>query len=694
GSGCQGDGPCYQGRINSEDTLQYPGFPALSMELATTPDSCTVSNALGCMVFIDRLDAQMTIGGHVMAEQGRCPDEAFEAKQEPWLVEGFVGDSQRDPDTGQRTTTRCVDNNVPFSSSEDQPLNLNLARANPIPDGRLGQRALELIDGAVINSNVMFILYRERTSPLVAGGDELLSYGYMVLTRTNDDPGDIAGNEAVGVVTRDSQLKAPSCSTAFLRQGEFDRNSFETHAQGSDTGNAQPFFDQLTTFVVHGTPINSSNAIDPASGDAMVHYFCEDTGFIDGGQHDDGSPLAESVPCPVESQVSYFTLRIDDHTAPGGSCGPTGSLDCHRAWVASLACQQPGADGRGSCREQINRWTTQNPDLIDRNILWTCQAFDEVYCSDNRLDLRDGKNFLRTSTTPQGDGGLSSGLINIRAEVAEAFRYRTRFVNRQGTNVGFVPGICVSDSDTVPYCYDPAAIETLHARVDCALELYMLPGDRLSIDARSTLRAYLQEHFGAIEEIDAFNRRTTRHGFEHLNAELLIMLGDNAYTEALSSRFDLAALSSRTFQGDQFEENGINLSGIAGAEMFNLYQSIQYYQMVLDRFYRLASTITTSIDRDQQQEGFETFITEVSAATWFERLIRASTQKGRVYSEIAARYQGLNRPDLARRVIERAYIGAYLESIVFTHVMTDLIEVSDPSELAQLRSQIERAQRT
>ncbi|MEO1270134.1 MAG: hypothetical protein AAFX99_18770, partial [Myxococcota bacterium] len=25
------------------------------------------------------------------------------------------------------------------------------------------------------------------------------SYGYMVLTRTNDDPGDIAGNEAVGV---------------------------------------------------------------------------------------------------------------------------------------------------------------------------------------------------------------------------------------------------------------------------------------------------------------------------------------------------------------------------------------------------------------------------------------------------------------------------------------------------------------
>ena len=54
-----------------------------------------------------------------------------------------------------------------------------------------------------------------------------------------------------------------------------------------------------------------------------------------------------------------------------------------------------------------------------------------------------------------------------------------------------------------------------------------------------------------------------RDGFEALYAELLIMLGDEAYTNAFQSRFDLAASSRAAFEGSLFEPNGIDISAVA-----------------------------------------------------------------------------------------------------------------------------------
>ncbi len=77
--------------------------------------------------------------------------------------------------------------------------------------------------------------------------------------------------------------------------------------------------------------------------------------------------------------------------------------------------------------------------------------------------------------------------------------------------------------------------------------------------------------------------------------------------------------------------------------------------------------------------------------TYFARLIRASSQKSRAWSEIAKRYQGFNKPDLARAVVQRAYTSAYLEAIVLSRIILELGSVVKPEDRAQLASEVESA---
>lgn len=63
-------------------------------------------------------------------------------------------------------------------------------------------------------------------------------------------------------------------------------------------------------------------------------------------------------------------------------------------------------------------------------------------------------------------------------------------------------------------------------------------------------------------------------------------------------------------------------------------------------------------------------------------------------SEIAARYQNFSRLELARSVIERAYVAAYLESLIFTHLMQNIVETSAPEDVAQVAKEIQTAQIT
>ena len=73
------------------------------------------------------------------------------------------------------------------------------------------------------------------------------------------------------------------------------------------------------------------------------------------------------------------------------------------------------------------------------------------------------------------------------------------------------------------------------------------------------------------------------------------MMGDEEYTNAFASRFDLAGSNIKTFEGSLFEPNGIDLSGGAGFELYSLYKATQYYQKALDRFYTISPVVWKSI---------------------------------------------------------------------------------------------------
>jgi hypothetical protein len=175
-------------------------------------------------------------------------------------------------------------------------------------------------------------------------------------------------------------------------------------------------------------------------------------------------------------------------------------------------------------------------------------------------------------------------------------------------------------------------------------------------------------------------------GFEWLYAELLVMMGDEAYTSAFASRFDLAGMNLQSFQGSLFEPGGMDLAGGAGYEMFNLYLSTQYYQMALDRFYAMSPYLWQALKAPDRN-----FVSINTVEDYFARLIRASTQKSRAFSEIAKRYQSFNRSDLARRVAERGYATAYLEDVILSRMLLGVVATADPQARDYIRKRADLA---
>jgi hypothetical protein len=110
--------------------------------------------------------------------------------------------------------------------------------------------------------------------------------------------------------------------------------------------------------------------------------------------------------------------------------------------------------------------------------------------------------------------------------------------------------------------------------------------------------------------------------------------------------------------------------------------------MVLDRFFELLPAVNAILDENSGAD----IIDQASIETWFDRVIRASTQKTRAFNEIAKRYQNLGRPDLAKRVIERAYTSGTIESTVLTHLMIDIAEKSQAQFIDGILANIRRAQ--
>ena len=56
-------------------------------------------------------------------------------------------------------------------------------QGNPVPDGEVRRRRVELVDGALINTDTMFVLFRERMDSWTSNTADIEAYGYMLLTR-------------------------------------------------------------------------------------------------------------------------------------------------------------------------------------------------------------------------------------------------------------------------------------------------------------------------------------------------------------------------------------------------------------------------------------------------------------------------------------------------------------------------------
>src|SRR5690606_38125759 len=121
----------------------------------------------------------------------------------------------------------------------------------------------------------------------------------------------------------------------------------------------------------------------------------------------------------------------------------------------------------------------------------------------------------------------------------------------------------------------PDAIDAARDRTDCLLHIWKNHLADLAAAPGAwdqKVLTYLTESFSEKLDENVFPPLQI-DGFERLYSELLIMQGDEAFTAAFASRFDLAGIRTSSFEGELFEDGGINLSGVPGAEMHNLYLS-------------------------------------------------------------------------------------------------------------------------
>lgn len=678
------EGRRFVGRVESPSALQYPGLPPVTLEFGADPKLCEDPTAEACTAPVSTFDATVLVGGRSLREEGQasCPTLTQQVQEVPWLVPHFYEGTVYDGETGRRFRQECRESTFPIAAQSNQEikLNMSLAGANPIPDGRTRRRIISVLDGVMVNQDALYLLVQERFEANLGRAGEgdnpadFSAYAIVILSRSGDD---LDADDFTPGVVNENLDEAPSMLDLTCSEDILDEFIAGEPVAGNE--------DKLARTLLYG--VDDTSTITPVAQN-RVHYLCHSTGRFDGGLPAWDADGGEA--CPISSGVTYFIydgpVDLRRHECQGVSADRCTCIDDGEGNCLEVDCPENGV---GTCADQLAILQSNRPDEIFVDPPFMCDdgtgtpLRDGSTCSvdDNRFDLRDGRLFFAPSAN---DAPVFEPLQQF---IDEAFRYKTRFRSRSGGNIGFVPAKCELDSSVLPYCYDPVDIEKARARMDCLVSIYASDALPLGSNLRNDLKVFLEGNFSFFTDRTVDPPRTD-DGFERLYSELLIMLGDDALTGAVASRFDLAGSSVASFEGDLLEPDGIRLSGGAGNEMVLLYRAQQYFQLVLDRFYRLTPTLW---------EGLETpgnnFVTLDSISTYFNRLILASTKKARVASEIARRYQAFNRADLARHVIERSYSEAYLESIAISQFMKESVRVLNANELDALQFELTLAQR-
>ena len=654
----------FSGRVDSAGTLQYPGNPAVQLVFDTDPaeptgtgTAATFLAQLGVAPEANKLSVSLG-GRYALTGSGGCTKNGFVQRAFPWLVPGFLDGVTGPNATGGMERTECVDSTQPFVNAAQ---NSELARANPVPDGLPLNREVEFLDGVLVDQTDLYLVFREKFESFVPRKDpkQAAAYGVIRLKRVPAalTDADYVGSQKQTLARVDGQLKGLTCDPETL------------NAVGNPVGP-----DAQVTSLIDGTggiggielkwDTLAPGYNNSLSSPATIHYLCEDNGLFDGGKDDNGTANANPIACPITSKVVFF------YTAKNMT----------QAMIAAESCQasyQEDATGQmlkpGTCAARLNTWIANQNTVVGATPYVKCADSKLNFCDDEkRTNLRKGKIFtVQTNASSVTAPGL-------RSLIGDAFRYKTKFMSSTGGKVGFSPTICPPlGAAANPYCYEPKQVEDARKRIDCLVSIATGPQyQTLQPATKNKLLPFLQGNFAQYYDNTGGPKAWT-DGFERLYAELLVTLGDDALTSAYASRFDLAGINVATFMGEKFETGGLNLTGVAGAEFYRLYEATEYYQLALDRLYALGPNLAASIDKvvpDGTAEGAPvgSFDSPEMVTLYLERLTRAATQKALAWNEIATRYQLLKKPDLAKRVLERAYVSSYLEAALLSQFMNDI----------------------
>lgn len=695
---------CLLGRIESEISLQYPGDPELALRFGRDPQTACEAQPEGtpCLIGVDGLTSRLAVGGRTRKLSTACPD-GLDDWSVPWLLPGF------DAPAGGADYVECRDREVPLAEgvSDRTALNMAFAGANPAPDGGVLYRELELLDGVVVEQEQMLLIFREwigiRGQPGTAK-----SYAYAVLTRSDSAAGEDSGNPVSDPTgDRSSEGLAGDCHDDLLDAVLPER------AAGAELADLTgPELEELGRAVVRGDNSADSDPelaeVDPTS--ETVHYVCvwgEDV--VVNSDDDDIDPVSTRVrnaidsqyadgsaaPCHPSSTVVYFTTAPTEapqewscNAPPQDSCLAT--IRNELVETSTVLRISPNAqdveltDGRFLVPDDVASATT--------DLTYTCDG-GRPSCDDDRTDLLLGKTFYQGPPTPR----TRSFSEDLDTTVDQAFAYRTQFTGLTGQQVGFVPEICRGEAGLLPFCFDPADIVDAQRRDDCAKAVYERLLDDPPLGERTadhrdatvqTLRAYAERSVSVRFADNPFGDPVAVPGFERLFTELMLLLGDDALTEAYAARFDLAGTQLQAFAGSRFEVNGPDLTGAAGHELYKLYQSIQYHSEIVDRFAAQLARWQATYDADTASQ----FITPSTITDYLPNVVSASTGLATAWAEVARRYEGLNRPDLARSVLERAYARTFLEGRTVTDAIEQVAARLGEASQDQARIEISTAQ--
>ncbi len=390
----------YDGRVITAESLQYPGNPNVDVAFVSDPGKCD-SGGGTCVARLKELHFTTWFGGRLADPlTANCTPVSGSMNKPsilhpvhtPWLVPGFQRGTSVDSVTGERTRLSCMADDYPLDATpaaldpkKAAKLNSSFTRGNPIPDGRSIRRQVELIDGAVINQDLIFALVKE-TFPDVLRSDPAAResrYGYVVLSRVTPN----VDLDALPAASKPQQQttagfeRAGSCSFETLKKaGPLKMavkkgNDVNAMLDGANHDDIRRMLSALVTGI---RPPKAANAALPS----QVHHYCHKNDKFD------------ATDCPSTSEVTYFLFL--------GATPPK--------------VPQEHADCKGSCKARLAEWQENGTGQILVNPGCLCKASNTpcngtaTACSADRKNLTASRRFFKA---PAAATIASVGKLNV-----------------------------------------------------------------------------------------------------------------------------------------------------------------------------------------------------------------------------------------------------------------------------------------